>query len=171
MPIKTKRFILRPYRLSDAQDVANNINNPKIARNMATVPYPYTLAEAKKWLKKTVAENKKNPNKINWAIVIDDEVIGAVGGEIHPHGHKMNFGYWLAEKHWGQGIVTEAVKEFTNYFFKKRKIKRIEAQVYPFNKGSMRVLEKNGFKLEGILRKSQKKDGKIIDVYLFAKIK
>jgi ribosomal-protein-alanine N-acetyltransferase len=169
--IKTKKFILRPFALSDAKDIAKNINNPKIARNMSTVPHPYTLAEAKKWLRKTVAENKKNHNKINWAILIDGEVVGSIGGEIHKQGHKLSFGYWLAEKHWRQGIITEAIKEFTNYLFNKRKLKRIEAQVFPFNKGSMRVLEKNGFKLEGILKKNHNKDGKLLDTYIFAKVK
>jgi RimJ/RimL family protein N-acetyltransferase len=169
--IKTKRFILRPYKLSDAADVAKNANNPKIARNMAHIPHPYTLSDAKKWLKKTVAENKKNPNKINWAIVINSEVVGSVGGQIHRDGHKMNFGYWLAEKHWGQGIVTEVIKIFTNYFFKKRKIRRIEAETFPFNKASMRVLEKNGFKEEGILKKSHKKGNKFLDTHIFAKVR
>lgn len=138
---------------------------------MASVPHPYSLAEAKKWIKKTIAVNKKNPNKINLAIVIDGEVVGGIGGKIHPLGHKMEFGYWLAEKHWGKGIVTEVVKIFTNYFFKKRKLKRIEAKTFTANKASMRVLEKNGFKFEGILKKDIQKNGKIYDAHLFAKVK
>lgn len=169
--IKTKRFILRPYRSGDAADVAKNINNPKIAKGLATVPYPYSLNEAKKWLRKVVAANRKKSGKIIRAIVIDGEVVGSLGGDIHKDGHKMTFGYWLAERYWGQGIATEAVKAFTDYYFKKNKLKRVEAEVFLFNKASIRVLEKNGFQKEGTLRKNRKKGNRIVDTHIFAKIK
>jgi RimJ/RimL family protein N-acetyltransferase len=48
---------------------------------------------------------------------------------------------------------------------------RITANVFAFNLGSARVLEKSGFQLEGFLRKHYKKDGKIFDGKLYAKIR
>jgi len=48
---------------------------------------------------------------------------------------------------------------------------RIQASTFPQSKTSMRVLEKAGFKFEGILRKNIKKGDKFIDEYLFAKVK
>jgi len=45
---------------------------------------------------------------------------------------------------------------------------RIAAHVFDFNAASARVLEKNGFELEGLLKKGRQKDGKFLDVKLFA---
>ncbi|MCF7866558.1 GNAT family N-acetyltransferase [Candidatus Woesearchaeota archaeon] len=87
------------------------------------------------------------------------------------HRHKANFGYWLAEPYWGKGIMSEAVKQALTEFNKKFDIKRIEAGVFSWNKASMKVLEKNGFKLEGILKKAIKKENKYIDEHMYAKIK
>jgi len=52
--IKTQRFTLRSFQLSDAEDVARNVNDRTIALNTATIPYPYPLSLAKKWMKAKV---------------------------------------------------------------------------------------------------------------------
>lgn len=169
--IKSKNFILRPFRKSDAKTLSKNINNKKIYRNTSHIPYPYTLKDANEWLEKTIKENrKKKPAKINFAIDINGEVVGSVGF-VKIEGHKTELGYWLAEKYWGKGIMTKATKLLTAFGFNKIGLKRIYARVYSFNKASQRVLEKAGYKLEGILRKDIKKDSKFIDTYLFAKVK
>lgn len=67
--------------------------------------------------------------------------------------------------------MSEAVKQALTEFNKKFDIKRIEAGVFSWNKASMKVLEKNGFKLEGILKKAIKKENKYIDEHMYAKIK
>jgi len=59
----------------------------------------------------------------------------------------------------------------TKFGFEKLKLKKIYGRVYIFNLASKKVLEKNDYKLEGILKKDFKKDGKFIDSYLLAKIK
>jgi len=169
--IKSKYFILRPFRKKDARSVAKNINNKKIYRNTLHIPYPYTLKDANEWLAKTLKEaKKKKPSKVNFAIDINSEVIGSVSLE-KIEGHKSEIGYWLAEKFWGRGITTEAVKMVTKFGFNRLRLKRIYAKVFPFNKTSMQILRRNGYKFEGIIRKNTKKDNKFLDDYLFAKVK
>ena len=85
--------------------------------------------------------------------------------------HKGEIGYWLGRKHWGKGIVSEAVKIVTEFGFGKLKLKRIWANVYSFNPPSMKVLKKNGYKLEGICKKDIKKSGKLFDKHIYAKLK
>jgi len=169
--IKSKKFVLRPYRKGDEKSLTENINNKKIYRNTLHIPYPYTLKDAKEWIRKNLKEaKKKNPTEINFVIDIKGEVAGSVGfSEIE--GHKAEIGYWLTEKYWRRGIMTEAVKLATKFGFEKLKLKRIYASVFPFNKASRRVLEKAGYKFEGILRKEVKKDNKFLDAYLLAKVK
>ena len=169
--IKSKKFILRPFKRGDESSLRGNINNKKIYRNTLDIPYPYTLKDAKDWISRNLREmRRKKPTMINFVIDINEEVAGGIGLN-KIEGHKTEIGYWLAEKYWGQGIMTQAVKLTTEFGFKKLKLKRIYAYVFPWNKASMRVLEKAGYKLEGILRKHVKKNNKFIDSYLFAKVR
>jgi len=164
-------FTLRPYKRGDEKSLARNINNKKIYRNLLRVPYPYKLKDAKEWVNQNLKWNKmKKAPEMHFVIDIDGEVAGAIGFD-HIKGHHASIGYWLAEKYWGQGIVTQAAKIATKYGFDKLKLVRIYACVYPWNKASMRVLEKCGYKLEGILRKHIKKGNRFIDDYLYAKVK
>lgn len=169
--IKSKSFSLRPFRKKDEKSLAENINNKKIYRNTFNIPYPYSLKDAKEWISKNLKEaRRKRPKQINFVIDINGEVAGSVGFS-KIGGHKAEIGYWLAEKYWGKRIMTRAVKLITKFGFEKLKLRRIYAHVFSFNKASMRVLEKAGYKHEGILRKNIIKDGKFIDGFLFAKVR
>lgn len=169
--ITTKRFVLRPYRWSDAAVLAGNINDRKIYRYTLHIPYPYALRDAKVWFKKAIPEyKKKNPAAVHLAIDIDGEVVGCVGLTNIVPGHKAEIGYWLAPRLWGQGIVSEAVGRVVEFAFKKMKLHRIYAYVFLPNRASMRILEKNGFRREGMLRKNVRKDKVLRDEYLYAKV-
>ena len=135
---------------------------------MRFFPYPNTLKAAKNWISRA---NK--PFRAQFAIVVDGKPVGGIGFDIGKNHHRKRavFGYWLSEKHWGKGIMSEATRLVTDYGFKKFKLARIEAYVYPWNPASQRVLIKNGFRLEGILRNNSIKSGKIVNELVFSKIK
>lgn len=169
-------ILLRPIRKADAETLTKNINNPKIARYTLNIPHPYKLKDAHWWIEHNLKiRKKKQPEKINWMIVKDGEVIGSVGINTLTYSgiyrHRAEFGYWLAEQYWGQGIMPAAVKKVITFGFKELGLRRIEAHVFKANKQSARVLEKNGFKQEGFLKKYSFKNGKYIDEYLYAKVK
>ena len=63
------------------------------------------------------------------------------------------------------------MKIVTNFGFNKLKLRRVYAYVFTKNKTSARVLEKNGYKFEGLLRKHANKDGRLIDSLLYAKVR
>jgi [ribosomal protein S5]-alanine N-acetyltransferase len=50
-------------------------------------------------------------------------------------------------------------------------LRRVYAHVFPFNRASMRVLEKAGYRREGVLRKDFEKDGKFSDLHVYAKVR
>jgi len=80
-------------------------------------------------------------------------------------------GYWIGEDFWGKGITTEAIRqmvEYTFYYFDKI---RIYAEVFENNKASMCTLEKNGFYLEGVRRKSVLKNSILMDDYIWVKLR
>ena len=171
MIIKTKGFILRPYRKSDIINLQKNANHKEIYRYTLRIPYPYTLKDARNFIKRDLRFQKaKKKTVINFAIEIKKEVIGGISIEI-IEGHKAEIGYWLAKKDWNKKIMTKAVKEVSNFIFKKLKLKRIYAYINMHNKRSLKVLKNNNFQREGLLRKFAFKDGKYIDTYIYAKIK
>lgn len=148
-----------------------NINDPIIARNTINIPYPYKLKDAQSWINHNLKlDKKKKKNEINFAIDINGEVVGGIG-LTNIEDHKAEIGYWLNKNYRGQGIMTKVVKLMTKYGFKKLGLKRIYAFVFPFNKASIAVLKKAGYKYEGKLRKHIKKGDKLIDSLLFAKVK
>lgn len=170
--IKTKKFILRPFKRGDEISLAENINDKEIAKNLYEIPSPYTLKDGKNWVRKNLIEQKKkNPKMMNFVIDINGEVAGSIGFTNIIKEHKTQMGYWLARKYWNKGIMTYVIKLATQFIFAKFKLKRIYAYTFPWNKASMKVLEKNKFKHEGISKKNFKKGNKFTDGYLFAKIK
>ena len=168
--IKTKHFILRPFKMSDAESVAENVNDKNIYRHTLVIPYPYFLKDAKQWLRGVINNrHKKISESVVFAIEINGRAVGSISINKIKQEHKAEIGYWLGEKYQGKGIMTQAIKEITKYGFRELKLRRVYALVFSFNKGSMRVLEKNGYKFEGTLRKEAKKDNKFFDCYIFAK--
>ena len=77
-------------------------------------------------------------------------------------------GYSLDERYVGQGIATEAVSLMLQLAFEQLKLHRVEAYIAPDNIASIRVIEKNGFQQEGLLRKLLYINGQWIDHYQYA---
>jgi len=89
----------------------------------------------------------------HWVILRkqDDQLLGMVGARVDEH--KVELGYVLAQKFWGQGYMTEAVKALVDWALKQDGIYRVWAVCDIENAGSARVMEKAGMKREGILRR------------------
>ena len=75
--LEGERLFLRPFREGDAQRLVEICNDPRIGR-FTRVPYPYTLKDAKKFLKE-LAEKQRKKQEYGFAIVLKD---GGRRGEI-----------------------------------------------------------------------------------------
>lgn len=160
-------FKLRPLTIDDAFQFARHANNLKIASNLTDqFPHPYTLAHAKEWIESV---NKQDPRRI-LTIDINGEACGAVGlhEQMDVYCKNVEMGYWLSEEYWGQGIMTEAIKQMVTYGFKHFDITRIFARPYGDNLASQRVLEKAGFTLEAKLIGTFYKQGEFKDELIYA---
>jgi [ribosomal protein S5]-alanine N-acetyltransferase len=63
--------------------------------------------------------------------------------------HNATLGYFVARSYSGRGVGTEAVDLTLGFAFEEARLHRVQAGVMPHNHASRRVLEKNGFRLEG----------------------
>ncbi len=163
---------LKKWELSDAKDLAIALSNKKIQDNLRDgLPYPYTEKDGADYISAMLTADENDT--FAFAIMADDKVVGSIGafrqGNIHRRTAEL--GYYIAEEYWGRGIMTEAVKQICEYVFDKSDIIRIYAEPFAYNTASCRVLEKAGFQYEGTLRSNAVKNGKVIDMKMFAVIK
>ncbi len=161
---------LRPLRYTDRDDLARLANNQKIWKNLRDMfPLPYTVVDAENFID-TV---KKQDPIVNFAIERNHEFTGVVGLFFQSDVYKksMEIGYWIGEPFWGKGIATRAVSLAVNYAFESLKMERVFASVFEGNDASKRVLEKCGFKLEGVARKAVFKTKKLLDEFRYGKLR
>jgi ribosomal-protein-alanine N-acetyltransferase len=79
-----------------------------------------------------------------------------------------SIGYWIGAPYTGRGLMTDAVRSVAPFAFATLRLHRLEAACLPTNHASMRVLEKAGFRLEGLARQYLKIDGRWQDHSLYA---
>lgn len=132
-------------------------------------PFPYELEHARTFVSWVTSQ----PSPTVWAIEVDGEAVGGIGVELHTDVERVSaeIGYWLGEPLWGRGIATEALSAVTAEAFVRFELTRIYAVPFADHAASVRVLEKAGYTLEGRLRQSAVKDGKIRDQLLYAAYK
>ena len=160
-------MILRDYKAEDCASLVALLNNPNVTRYLtARIPNPYTEQDARLWIAKQSKEG------INRAIEYDGTLVGAIGVRPGEYENRLSaeVGYWIGEEYWSKGIATTAVREMTAHVFADTDIIRLFAPVFVGNQRSVRVLEKCGYRLEGILEKSIIKDGCFYDEAIYAKI-
>lgn len=78
------------------------------------------------------------------------EIIGtAMIFNFNQEARHAEIGYVFHKEFWGQGYGTESVALMNNFAFESLKFHKIHASVVDANIGSILVLERNGFELEG----------------------
>jgi ribosomal-protein-alanine N-acetyltransferase len=143
--------------LANHPSISEAVNNPK----------PYTAADYRKHLQGL----KANPLWFSWVIVLHGQVIGAINFNAGRAVEIYQGGYWLHPDYWGKGIATKAVRTAMAYLRAQQHAHRIQALVEPRNLASVRVLEKCGFRHEGLLRKFYPTRYRgLVDVHMYAAI-
>ncbi len=163
---------LKKWAIEDAADLAKALSNKKVQDNLRDgIPYPYTEQDGKEYISSMLSQDENQT--FAFAITLDDKVIGSIGvfRQTNIHIRTAELGYYIAEEYWGRGIMTEAVKQICEYVFTNSDVIRIFAEPFADNAASCRVLEKAGFQYEGRLRKNAVKNGKVIDMKMYAILK
>lgn len=163
---------IRKWNIKDAAELAEMLNNKNVMNNLRDgLPYPYTVKDAEDYITAMLSADQEKT--FAFAIILNDRVIGSIGvfrcENIHFRTAEM--GYYIGEPYWGKGIMTSAVKQTCQYIFEHTDIIRIFAEPFSDNIASCRVLEKAGFQPEGVLRKNAVKNGRMLDMKMYALIK
>ena len=111
---------------------------------------------------------------ITWGMKLKgaSELIGLIGlYRLKLEHYRGELGYTLHIDHWGKGFMSEAIQAVLKYSFEEVGFNSIEADTDPSNTRSMKVLERNGFKLEGQLRESFFFAGEFYDSAIWSMLK
>lgn len=163
--IKTKRLILKNLDEKAAAEVLDYYQRNKEFLNEWEARKKeeyFTLNYQSKLLKKQKIkmENgtlfrfwiyKKSNNQLIGSIAFNNIIRGAF--------QSCHLGYKLDKDEINQGYMTEALKAAIDYAFKELKLHRIEANIMPKNKASLKVVEKLDFINEGISKNYLKING------------
>ncbi|MDJ0536714.1 MAG: GNAT family N-acetyltransferase [Xenococcaceae cyanobacterium MO_207.B15] len=168
--LKTSRLILRPLSPNDAISIQNLASDFQIADTTISIPHPYPDGEAERYISKQIAEQQTG-HSVTFAIELKAEakLIGITElREIETEHCVAELSYWLAVKAWGKGYMSEALKPVLSFGFTTLYLNKIYAYHMVRNPASGKVLQKNGFKPEGLLRQRVRKWGVFEDVRLLS---
>ena len=167
--LQGERCLLRALVPEDAPALVRHADNPAVARHLFDgFPQPYTLAAAAAW--STYEANSGAFGRV-WAIVVDGGLIGCIGLKQENGWLRCNaeVGYWIGESYWRRGIVSDAVRQVTDWAFAAvPELTRIHAPIFAANEGSQAVARRCGYVREAVMPQSAIKDGQVIDRVVWA---
>ncbi|MCP3922076.1 MAG: GNAT family N-acetyltransferase [Desulfobacterales bacterium] len=170
--IKTERLLLRPFELSDANDIQRLAGDKAIADTTLNIPHPYEDGMAEEWIS-THRPQFEAGELVNFAIVskVSNELMGAIGLIIVPQFERAELGYWIGRPYLKNGYCTEASKAVLHYSFNTMKLNRIYAFHLSRNPSSGRVMQKIGMTHEGRAPQHTKKWNKFEDLEQYGILK
>ena len=162
--LKTERLTLRPFRLTDAEDMYNNWgSDPEVPKYVSWDVHEsadFTRELLGSWI-----ENYEKPDYYNWTLEFEGQAIGNVAVVSFSRWDGAEIGYCMSRRFWNLGIMTEAVSAVTDFLFAEVGCKRIRIRNMRGNPASGRVAEKCGYSFEGIEREAARaKDGSVQDI-------
>lgn len=162
--LETDRVRLRKLKLTDAPSMFSYFSKDEVTKYYDLDTF-ISVKQAEELIERLLYRYEMR-KQIRWAIVLKetDQLIGTCGFHAIEEEHwKAEIGYELHPDFWGKGIMTEVIQAAIQYGFNEIGLNRIEAFYDPENISSARVLEKNGFIYEGLLRKRFFEKGKFVD--------
>lgn len=148
--------------------ICNAVNRTYLSN---CLPNPYTEKDAEFWL--GMVAKREGKSGVYRAVYYNNELVGNISVEQMDDVYIKNgeIGFFILNDYKSKGVMTEAVRQICKLAFLKLDIIRISGAVYEPNIASRRVLEKNGFSLEGVRKNAVFKDGNIYNLCLYGKLK
>jgi ribosomal-protein-alanine N-acetyltransferase len=165
--LETERLTLRPLVEADAADIFPLMDDPDVMAywDVPEIDDPDLVAEL---VRGQVAQMGEG-GAMHWSIhtTADDVFVGSFGlSEIDWRHKRAEAGFMLGRDSWGQGYAREAMSAVIA-FAASNGLRRLTARTHLGNRRSESLLEKLGFKEEGLLRGHVLRDGERRDCRLF----
>ncbi|MCP3739506.1 GNAT family N-acetyltransferase [Rossellomorea sp. BNER] len=170
--IETERLILREVTAGDTGDMLLYLSDKEVVKYTGLEPFQTVddVWDEIKWYNSIFKEG----TGIRWGITLKNvgKVIGSCGflNRVPKH-YRTEVGFELSKDYWGKGLANEALEAVIKYGFHHYQLERIEALIEPDNLPSQKLVERQGFKKEGLLRHYEYTCGKFDDLYMYSLLK
>lgn len=172
--LSSENLVLKNIEDVHLQEVFAIYDNEKVFEYCGIIP-KHNIQTVSKMIGHFDRDYQKK-NRVKWGIFQkshSDKLVGII--EAMDFNQKVNMvtiGYFFAEDYWGKGLATDAVKILVKFLIEEVNINRIQAEVMPLNEASKKVLLKNGFLHEGLLRQATLWSGKgVVDLEIYGLLK
>jgi ribosomal-protein-alanine N-acetyltransferase len=171
--LQTDNLLLRELRPEDAGHVFSVFSDPEVTRHYDLDTFvEQSQAED---LVERFRRRFRQQIGLRWAIAPGqdaDVVLGTCGFNIWiPSSRRALLGYDLGQRHWRQGIMTEALGAVLRFGFETMGLNRVEALVFLENAASHGLLQKLGFRREGVLREYEYLKGCFVDMVMYSQLR
>jgi len=159
--IVTDRLRLSPVGPQHSDAVVAGLGDEDVARNLARVPYPYTVKDFDAYLADLAEMNRNGELCLaisDWKTETFLGFIGLRGGIPHPE-----IGYWLVKDYWGKGVMKEAAAALLDHVFAISDETVIGSGHFVDNPRSGKVLDFLGFRETGISKVHSLARGEDVD--------
>ena len=174
MPIPTMReglVSIRPIRLRDARQLERELleNRSWLRKWEATNPHGAMSFDVRSSIRSLQA-NARAGLGLPFAVEYDGEFAGQLNVSSMTYGSlsSATIGYWVSERFAGLNVTPTAVALASDYCYFQVGLHRIEICIRPENGPSLRVVEKLGFRYEGLRRRYIHINGDWRDHFCFA---
>lgn len=162
---------IRPLRLRDSRALEAELlgNRAWLSRWEATHPHGPVGFDVRASIKSLLASARAGTG-IPFAVEVDEVFAGQlnVSGMSYGSLASASIGYWVSERFAGKGVTPTAVALATDHCFFGVGLHRMEICIRPENAASLRVVEKLGFRYEGLRRRYIHINGDWRDHFCFA---
>ncbi|NQG97470.1 GNAT family N-acetyltransferase [Streptococcus suis] len=168
MNIKGEKIVLRALSLRDKELLLKLMNDPETEMFLGGSSFPVSIEEQEQWIEaqigrkdtlRCIVELSSNLEAIGTVAITDIDMKNGLG-QVHIKLDK--------ELGRGKGYGTDALRTIVNYAFNELRLNCIYADVLESNHPSQKLLEKCGFRKEGLLRSRVYKNGRYIDVVSYS---
>lgn len=169
--IISERLLLRKFTDKDINNVFHALSHPEVIKYYGI---SFSSLEDTKVQMKWFADLEKESSGIWWAICSNDNKIFYGGGGLNDVNHeesRAEIGFWLLPEHWGKGIMKEALPKILDFGFNVLHLNRIEGFVETNNRNCKNALEKIDFNYERTMKDCETKNGNLISLDIYSKVK
>jgi [ribosomal protein S5]-alanine N-acetyltransferase len=146
--LETPRLWLRPLQLADAEQVQRIFPQWEIVRYLANkVPWPYPPDGAHKYIRDIALPAEARGEAWHWTLRLKTAPQHIIGSIDLRKGATENRGFWLVPEWQGQGLMTEACHEVTDFWFGVLNFPVLRAPKAILNAASRRISEKQGMRI------------------------
>lgn len=166
-------YTIRLITIEDLEDYFSLIqnNHQRLEDFFAgTIAITKTLEETRTHLENVIMLNQK---KNYYSFVVIDNITQKLIASLQVKNMdwsipKAELGYYIDEGYEGKGVVTKALSFIIDFCFTELRLAKLYIRTHESNTGSIKVAEKNGFLLEGTIRKDYKTTkGELVDLLYY----